>query len=148
MQVDDLEIRVNIKQEELSNLAANISAAHEVIGESEQKLAEAAEARKWYDEQRNEITKIEGERKQQELLRASIAGLKIENTSLEEALTRTKHEQAAESAKITNLAAQRANLSADVQTAKEQLDELTSRIQEKTLQIGITTNEFNLKRPT
>lgn len=145
-ELDDLEIRVNIKQEELTNLAANVSAAREVIGESEQKLAEAAEARKWYDEQRNEITKIEGERKQQELLRASIAGLKIENTSLEESLTRTKHEQAAESAKITNLAAQRANLSADVQTAKEQLDDLTSRIQEKTLQIGITTNEFNLKK--
>jgi len=145
-ELDDLESRVTIKQEELANLAENVSAAHAVIGESEQKLAEAAEARRWYDEHRNEIIKIEGERKQQELLRASIAGLKIENTSLEESLTRTKHEQASESAKITNLAAQRANLSAEVQTAKEQLENLSSQIQEKTLQIGITTNEFNLKK--
>jgi hypothetical protein len=143
---DDLEVRLQIKQNELVTLDTEASVARKVIGESEQKLAEATEARKWYADQRDEITKIEGERKQQEFLRASVAGLKIEIASLEETLSRVKHEQAAESANLTSLATQRANLSADVQSAKEHRQNLNSQIQEKILQVSITTNELGVKK--
>jgi hypothetical protein len=142
---DDLEVRLQIKQNELVTLDNEASVARKVIGESEQKLAEATEARKWYTDQRDEITKLEGERKQQEFLRASIAGLKIEIVSLEETLSRVKHEQAAESANLTSLATQRANLATDVQSAKEHRQNLNSQIQEKILQVSITTNELGLK---
>lgn len=143
---DDLSTRVELKQQALAALESKVAAANSVIGESEQKLAEAAEARKWFDEQRHELAKIEGERAQQEHLRASIANLKQEHRSLEEALNRTKHEQAAESANITNLATQKANISAEIQNAKEQLAELSKQIQDRALALGVATNDLNFKK--
>lgn len=142
---DDLAAQIEVRREALGRLNAEVLAAREVIGQSQQKLAEATEARKWFDEQRSEIARLEGERKQQELLRASIANLQEEKRSLDEALSRIKHEQAAESANLTSLATQKANLSADIQTARDQIGALEKQIQEKTLQLGIVSNELNLK---
>lgn len=143
---DDLAAQIEVRREALGRLNAEVLAAREVIGQSQQKLAEAAEARKWFDEQRSEIAKLEGERKQQELLRASISNLEGEKRSLDHALDRIKHEKAVESANITNLATQKANLSADIQTAKEQVADLSKQIQDKTLALGVVTNELNLKK--
>lgn len=142
---DDLATRVKVAREELGRIDADVVSARKVIGESQQKLAEAEEARNWYDRQRTELTKLEGERRQQELVRASIADLREEIRSLDQALSRIKHEQAAESANITSLAAQKANLNAEIQTGKEQLAGIERQIQERTLQLGIVTNELNLK---
>lgn len=142
---EDLITRVELKQHELKEIDSEVTAAHKLVGESQQKLAEAAEARKWFDEQKHELAKVEGERKQQELLRASVADLNKEHRSFYEALNRIKHEHAAESANITNLATQKANLSAEIQIAKEQLAELSKQTQDKTLSLGIANNELNLK---
>jgi hypothetical protein len=142
---DDLTARLDQTREALGQLNQEAAAARQVIGESQQQLARAAEARQWFDNQRSELTRIEGERKQQELLRASIAALLEEKRSLEAALSRVQHEQAAESANLTNLATQRANLAAEIQAAKEQGDSLEKEIQDKKLQLGLITNELNLK---
>ena len=144
-ELEDVSTRVELRKEEHRQLVIDVQAARQVIGESVQKLAEAAEARSWFDQQRSELTKLEGERRQQELLRASIAGLQGEKASLEAELSRVKNEKAAESANIVNLATQKANLAAEIQAAKEQLSGLEKQLQEKTLQLGITTNELNLK---
>lgn len=142
---DDLTARIGQSRETLDQLNKEAADARKVIGESQQQLAQAAEARQWYDNQRAELTQMEGERKQQELLRASIANLLEEKRSLEAGLSRIQHEQAAESANLTNLATQRANLGAEIQSAKDQRDALLKEIQDKRLELGLVTNELNLK---
>lgn len=142
---DDLTARIGQSRETLDQLNKEAADARKVIGESQQQLAQAAEARQWYDNQRAELTQMEGERKQQELLRASIANLLEEKRSLEAGLSRIQHEQAAESANLTNLATQRANLGAEIQSAKDQRDALLKEVQDKRLELGLVTNELNLK---
>ena len=169
-ELEDLEARVDQKRNALNESSNELIRAREIIGEATQKQAELTELRNWFHQHKEELVKMESERKQQEALRAQLQILRDEKqaaaaeierlqSSLKAELVKLRsekgtvltelegiqRERASELANVTNLATQRANLLAEIAQTKSDLKDTKQELQDRNLERNILQNELNLK---
>jgi AAA domain (dynein-related subfamily) len=88
----DLDMRCTLKKEEVERLQQELSGYEEKKAEREQCIADVEQARKWVDDNRQELQKLEGERSLQEVLRQNLQQLKEDYASANENLNQIKSE--------------------------------------------------------
>ena len=142
---DDLAKRLELRQQKLSQLDESAAKAQEIIGESLQKIGEVNERQAWLESQRNELLKVESERRQQELLRTEIKVQQSQLESLSGDLDRIGREVLSRNAQISFLSTQKANLAGEIDSLKLQFTEVTKQTAEKTLTLNAVQNDLNLK---
>lgn len=142
---NDLEQRIGLRKQELDQLAKQVAKAHEVIGESHQKLGEVASNQRWLDGNRGELLKVESERKQQEAMRADLIALQGQLRTLQVELGSVGNEVAKQNAQLSSISTQRSNLAGEVDGLRHQFDEVNRQIADKTLSLNAIINDINLK---
>lgn len=144
-ELEDLEKRLELMRDESVKVGAELEEAHRLIGESQQKVGEVAEAKAWLAEHRSELLKVESERKLQESLRAELVVQQEKLKGLTVELSRLGHELAKERTNVTHISTEKANLAGEVDSLKRQLAEITKQIADKTLALNAIVNDINLK---
>jgi hypothetical protein len=169
-ELETVEVRLTGRKNELADAQVKLTKAHELIGEAAQKQAELIEIRSWFHENREQLKTVEGERKQQEALRAQITILRDERaaaeaeirrvqtsfnaelvklreektTSLAE-LERIQKERGSEAAALAYMGTQKASLEAELAQWRHGLDTLKQEIQDRTITRNVLQSEQALK---
>lgn len=155
---------------ELALRRSQLREANETIGRAQIILTQAEETRKWMNDQKAELARIESDRKAQEGLRGEIVsqtaklnallaeidrtqqGLRAEiveqtaklNAIMAE-LARAGRDVAAEEAKVVSLATQKAELAASVHDLNGRFIKLEQDIADRTLHLNGVQNDINLR---
>jgi hypothetical protein len=155
---------------ELALRRSQLREANDTIGRAQIILTQAEETRKWMNDQKAELARIESDRKAQEGLRGEIVsqtaklnallaeidrtqqGLRAEiveqtaklNAIMAE-LARAGRDVAAEEAKVVSLATQKAELAASVHDLNGRFTKLEQDIADRTLHLNGVQNDINLR---
>lgn len=130
---------------ELALRQSQLREANETIGRAQITLTHAEETRRWITEQKSELTRIEADRKAQEIIRTEITAQKAKLEALLAELSRASKDAASEEAKVVNLATQKAELVASVDGLKQSFSKLEQDISDRTLHLNGVLNDIKLR---
>ena len=130
---------------ELALRRSQLREANETIGRAQIILTQAEETRKWMNDQKAELVRIEADRKAQEGLRAEVITQTAKLEAIMAELARAGKDAAAEQAKVVSLATQKAELTASVDDLNSRFAKLQQDIADRTLHLNSVLNEINLR---
>lgn len=123
----DLQERLQTLQNQVAEKATHLEEARRIIDEADRSRAEAAGAQDWLTRHRDELLMVEGERKQQEIIRQESAGIQEQITTAKDDLSRIQSERATAAVGIESMAAQRKEHELSIAALKQEEEQAHKR---------------------